>query len=109
MVQLSNETTGDTDMNAINWMMSKADRSDVEANEDKGWPAYSEYFFKGNLPSRMVREIKKYASEQGCTQRDTNNEATYNWRDGENSYSATFGAHKSTQYRIRFSAMIVED
>ena len=91
-------------MNAINWMMSKSEVVSHEADASKGWPANTEYFFNGTLPSRMTAEVIKHAQENNAQYRDTNKEVAYNWIEGETSYSVIFGAYKSTKNTVRFSA-----
>lgn len=78
-------------MNAINWMMSKAQISTLEDGT-------VEYFFAGTLPSAMCREIKASAASF----RGTNGESTYSGSSDLFSWSAVFGARNSTKNTVRF-------
>lgn len=79
-------------MNAINWMISKAQ---YEVLED----GTVTFFFEGTLPYRMTQEIKAIATSS----KDNNSTVTYMGCDDLTGWGATFGAYKSTQTTVRFT------
>lgn len=79
-------------MNAINWMIKKAD---VEVLED----GTVQFFFSGTLPRRMADEIKAAATASRVSPKST----TYSASDDLTSWAASFGAYKSTANTVKFS------
>jgi len=89
---------------AIEWIMSKATRTEYAADVEAGYPANSVYDFSGGLPARMIRAIVDYAESIGAARRDRGSEVTYNWAVGENTYSFTRAIYGNG---CRFTAQIV--
>lgn len=77
---------------AIKWMTSKAT---IETLSD----GTVTYFFNGNLPARMVAEVKA----AGTTRRDSGGEVAYSAEGETWGWSAVFGAYNSTARYVKFS------
>lgn len=79
-------------MNAINWIIKKAQTQTLEDGT-------IEYFFSGTIPANMKKQIINASTAS----RFHNNTTTYSDSGDVYSWAAVFGTHKNTQYNIRFS------
>ena len=77
---------------AIEWMINKAQTQTLDDGT-------VEYFFEGNIPSRMKAQIKQAAMQY----RSTPKVSSYGASGETWSWTANFGAYKSTEYHVKFS------